>query len=442
MDKLFGTDGIRGRAYEAPLDEATVCRLGVALARDLSAEKEAPCILLAGDTRASTTEIAQWLASGYQAAGGRVTWAGVLPTPAVSQFLCDSGCSAGVVISASHNPAHDNGIKILGPGGEKLADDREQHLEDRLDETEVLVGPGLPEIDDSFRSRYLDLLVATHDTEHPLDGLHVVVDAANGAASGLAQEYLERLGARVSSVASEPDGLNINAECGATAPHLLADKVRELGADGGIALDGDADRAVLVDEKATILDGDDILLAWARDLKSNDQLPDGRVVATVMSNFGLERTLGEEGMEMIRCPVGDRAVWMTMKANGSALGGEQSGHIICSRYGVSGDGLLTGSHLLAIAAKRGIPVSALSNLERLPQILLNVQVAKKLPFDDLPTVTHHLAETNHRLYHRGRVLLRYSGTEPLARVMIEGEDADEIQDLAEILAAAIESELG
>ncbi len=284
--------------------------------------------------------------------------------------------------------------------------------------------------------------MASHVTKNPLSGLHIVVDAANGAASGIARPFLERLGARVTAIASEPNGHNINADCGATAPGRLARTVTKLGADAGLALDGDADRAVLVDESGSILDGDDILLAWARTLRANSQLPGGRVVATVMSNFGLEDVLRDEGMELIRCPVGDRAVWLAMTEHGAALGGEQSGHIICSHYGVSGDGLLTGSHLLAIAADRGVPISALSGLERLPQILVNVAVARKQPFEELPRVSRELAHAHESLDGRGRILLRYSGTEPVARVMIEGEDGAEIRDLANSIAEAIRSELG
>ena len=285
----------------------------------------------------------------------------------------------------------------------------------------------LPAVDSSFGDQYLDLLVASHANEQPLAGLHIVVDAANGAGSAFAGPLLDRLGARVSTIASEPDGHNINADCGATAPQRLAETVLERGADGGLALDGDADRALLVDEAGSVLDGDDILLAWARKLQNDGSLPGGRVVATVMSNFGLEQALLNDGMGVIRCSVGDREVWMTMKEHGAALGGEQSGHIICSHYGVSGDGLLTGTHLLAIAADRGVPISDLSDIVRLPQVLLNVPVSRKLPFEELPRVSAELAEANRRLDQRGRVLLRYSGTERLARVMIEGEDADEIQ---------------
>jgi phosphoglucosamine mutase len=442
VDSLFGTDGIRGRAYEAPLDEDTVRRLGVALAEDLALQCSEPRILLAGDTRASTTDLAGWLASSFQAAGGKVTWAGVLPTPAVSHLLRGDECAAGVVISASHNPAEDNGIKILGPGGEKIADEIERHIENRIEEVSPAPGPDLPRADDTLGERYVDLLMASHGGREALAGLHIVVDAANGAASGYAGRFLDRLGAQVTAMASQPDGHNINAGCGATAPEALAEKVVECGADGGLALDGDADRALLVDESGSVLDGDDILLAWSRKLQDEGALPNGLVVATFMSNFGLERALRAEGMELVRSSVGDREVWMTMKERGAALGGEQSGHVICSHFGVSGDGLLTGTHLLAIAAAKKIPVSGLSDLVRLPQILLNVPVSAKRAFEELPSVSSAVDEASRRLGHRGRVLLRYSGTERLARVMVEGEDAAEIQELADRIADAIRSELG
>jgi phosphoglucosamine mutase len=440
MDPLFGTDGIRGRALEPPLDEDTVRRLGAALAELLDGEHE-PQVLLAGDTRASTEVLARWFAASFSAAGGKVTWGGVLPTPAVSQLLRGGSWGAGVVISASHNPAEDNGIKILGPNGEKLADASEARIEARLAAARPGGGDQMPALDRSLADRYLELLAATHAHARPLDGLRIVVDAAHGAASGLAKTLLERLGAEVTAIASEPDGHNINSACGATSPGRLVEEVLALGADGGIALDGDADRAILVDETGRILDGDDILLAWARQLAVENRLPGRRVVATVMSNFGLERTLRAEGMEMVRCPVGDRWVWQAMRELGASLGGEQSGHIICSHHGVTGDGLLTGSHLLAIAAESGHRVSELSSLVRLPQVLLNVPVDRKEPFEKLPSVRRELAGTEQQLSGRGRVLLRYSGTEALARVMVEGEDATEIESLAEQLADAIRQAL-
>jgi phosphoglucosamine mutase len=441
LDRLFGTDGIRGRAFDDPLDENTVRRLGVALAEELTSQSPGPRILLAGDTRASTMTLASWLGSAFQAAGGTVVWGGVLPTPAVSHLLRDGEFAAGVVVSASHNPAEDNGIKILSPRGEKLADERERRLEHLVGDARPATGPDLPTRDRTLGDRYLGHLVASHESREPLSGLHLVVDTANGAASGLAQRLLEALGARVSAIASSPDGSNINADCGATHPAGLSDTVVELGADGGLALDGDADRAILVDEKGRVLDGDDILLAWARQLQTEGRLLGGRVVATVMSNFGLESALRSEGIEVIRCPVGDRAVWITMNEHRAVLGGEQSGHVICSHFGVSGDGLLTGTHVLAIAARRGAPVSALSDLKRLPQILLNVPVSRKAEFERLPGVSRELARTQRDLAGRGRVLLRYSGTESLARVMVEGESAPEIEDHAERIAAAIRKEL-
>jgi len=441
MKTLFGTDGIRGQAYQPPLDEDTVRRLGAAIAADLSELQERPRILLAGDTRESTQDLAEWIGSSIQAGGGTVVWGGVLPTPAVSQLCRENDFVAGIVISASHNPAGDNGIKILGRNGEKLADELERDIEKRIVDSEPLFGPPLPEVDRTLSRRYVELLLATHTSAAPLAGLHIVVDAANGAASGLAGDFLTHLGARVTAIASSPDGTNINDACGATAPEGLAATVLKLRAHAGIALDGDADRVVLVDESGSVLDGDDILLAWARHLRANDRLPSGRVVATVMSNYGLERALTNEDMELVRCAVGDRSVWLAMREHGSVLGGEQSGHVICSHYGVTGDGLLTGSHVLAIAAHLGRPVSSLSNFHRLPQLLINVPVSRRRPFEELPGVSRQLSETNRLLEKRGRVLLRYSGTEDLARVMIEGEDAAEIATLAAVLAEAIRREL-
>ena len=441
---LFGTDGIRGRALVPPLDRDTVTAVGRALADILGEGGGDRHLLLAGDTRASTDTLAEWLGGGFQAGGGTLTWGGVLPTPAVSQLLRTGGWSAGVVISASHNPAHDNGIKILGATGEKIADRSERRIEDRLGTVDIPPNgslPPLPTPDRDLAGRYVDLVLATHDRPTPLAGLHVVVDTAHGAASGFASELLERLGARVTSIASSPDGTNINALCGATAPQQLQRTVVELGADAGLALDGDADRAVLVDETGRLFDGDDILLAWGRHLAGADRLPGRAVVATVMSNFGLERALEAERIRLIRSAVGDRSVWLAMRESGSALGGEQSGHVICAHHTVSGDGLVTGTHVLAIAASQGVPLSSVSGLERMPQVLLNVQVVRKPPFDRVPAVARQLAHTEARLGHRGRVLLRYSGTEPLARVMIEGEDAEEITALATSLAETIRTEL-
>ena len=440
--RLFGTDGIRGRALEWPLDKETVTSLGAALAQELRATGCRPSILLAGDTRASTETLAGWMAASFLASGGEVTWGGVLPTPAVSQLLRSSECAAGVVISASHNPADDNGIKILGPGGQKIDDEVERKLERQLLTVEPTTAAGLPPLDTSLAVDYLELLMASHDADQPLAGMHVVLDCANGAASQVGPVFLDRLGAKLTVLAASPDGTNINRDSGATSPQNLVDRVLSENADAGLALDGDADRAILVDEKGRLLDGDDILLAWARHLKTRGRLPGNRVVATVMSNFGLERSLQNDSMTIKRCAVGDRAVWLAMADDGIALGGEQSGHIICSHYSVSGDGLLTGSHLLANAVADSRLVSELSDLVRMPQLLLNVPVVEQRPFDELQGVTAELAAVEKRLEGRGRVLLRYSGTEPLARVMVEGENAAEIEELAERLAEAVRRELG
>ncbi|NOZ93309.1 MAG: phosphoglucosamine mutase [Acidobacteria bacterium] len=440
MPRLFGTDGIRGRAFEPPLDEPTVRRLGAALATELG-NGGAPRLLMAGDTRASTTRLASWLAEAFQGAGGTVVWAGVLPTPGVSHLLRRGGFTAGVVISASHNPAHDNGIKVLAASGEKVEDTLEAALERRMETLEPASGPGLPVADPSLAAAYLDLVAATHGRPEPLRGLHVVVDAANGAASGLAGRLLDRLGARVTLLASSPDGENINAGCGATVPAHAAQAVLAHGADAGLALDGDADRAILIDEGGRVLDGDDILLVWARALDREGRLRGRRVVATVMSNYGLGKALEASGLGLVRCPVGDRSVWQAIQSQGLVLGGEQSGHIICAHHGVTGDGLVTGSHILAIAAASG-PLSSLSDLRRYPQRLINVPVRRTPPLDQEPLIREETARAERLLEGRGRILLRYSGTEPLARVMVEADDAVLTDRLAEQLAEVIASALG
>ncbi len=439
--ELFGTDGIRGRALEWPLDEETIRRLGVALVRLMADGDPEPSFLIGGDTRASTETLADWLSIGIQAAGGSVTWGGVLPTPAVSHLLRVGSCTAGIVISASHNPAEDNGVKVLAASGEKISETSEELLEDELKRAPAKVGPGLPEKRPGLIDRYRARILESLEDPRPLEGLHLVLDAANGAASGLADEILETMGAEVTAIASAPNGMNINRNVGAASPQQLSEAVTRLGADGGLALDGDADRAVLVDEKGRILDGDDLLLAWATSLHDEGRLPDHKIVATVMSNFGLETGLATQGIGLIRCSVGDRAVWETMTRTGAALGGEQSGHIICSHLSVTGDGLLTGTQILALAAKSGRPLSELSNLQRLPQVLINVTVGRRRPFKEIPEIRTLLKSIETTLAGSGRVLLRYSGTEPLARVMLEGENEAQIHAFAEELAEAIRQAL-
>ncbi len=428
MPELFGTDGIRGKALSPPLDQSTVRRLGTALANWLGGHSRR--ILLAGDTRASTELLASWIAESLQAAGCVVIWGGVLPTPAVSHLLRRDGFDAGVVISASHNPAEDNGIKVLGPGGEKLPEAVEEELEALMAKVTPEHGPHLPASDPLLARHYLDHLIASLGDGQPLRGIRLVVDTAHGAASGLAAPLFEVLGASVTVVASRPDGTNINANCGATAPAHVAGHVRRLGADAGLALDGDADRAILVAETGEILDGDDILLSWGRHLASHDLLPGMTVVATVMSNLGLERALERDGIRLHRAAVGDRNVWLAMQSQGAALGGEQSGHIICAHHAVTGDGLLTGAHVLALAARAELRLSEISDLERVPQVLHNVRVGRMLPFDEVPELRSWLVTAENRLAGSGRILLRYSGTEPKARIMVEGDDPALIQCIA------------
>jgi phosphoglucosamine mutase len=376
MNTLFGTDGIRGRTFEPPLDEATVRRLGAALAADLG-EAGPPRILIAGDTRASTDVLADWLASSFRAGGGEVVWAGVLPTPAVSALMRDIGGAAGVVVSASHNPADDNGIKVLGPAGEKLADHRERHLEERLPETEPLNGPG-PAAGGPRARRALPRAAGSHHRRPgPCPACTSWSTPPTARPPASPGTLMRRLGARVTPIASAPDGRNINLECGATAPARLAAAVVELGADAGVALDGDADRAMLVDERGAVLDGDDILLAWARSSTPPAACPGGRVVATVMSNFGLERALAARGLETVRCPVGDRSVWLAMQEHGAALGGEQSGTSSAPTTGSPATASSPAPTCWRSPSPGRVPVSALSGLERLPQLLVNVPVARK-----------------------------------------------------------------
>ena len=443
MRRLFGTDGMRGVALAPPLDRDTVTRLGAALADHLRAAGRPPRILLAGDTRASTPTLAKWVGGAFAARGGEVVWAGVLPTPAVSHLLRDlGGFGSGVVVSASHNPAEDNGIKLVGPDGVKWPVDDEKALEARL---RALAGKTptkhLAPVDGAPAERVLSLLLATLPSE-ALAGLSVVVDAANGAASSFAEPFFARLGARVKVLHASPDGRNINAGCGALHPGALATEVRRTGADAGVALDGDADRAILIAADGRVLNGDDVLLVWARALAAAGRLPGRVVVATVMSNLGLEAALRDAGITLRRSPVGDREVWDAMQASGAALGGEQSGHVICSHLSASGDGLLTAAHVLAIAHASRRSLADLADLQRFPQVLLNVRVATRRPLAEMAATSSGIRAAETALDGRGRVFVRYSGTEPLLRIMVEAESENEARDTAERLASLARAELG
>jgi phosphoglucosamine mutase len=365
----------------------------------------------------------------FSGAGGEVHWAGVLPTPAVSHLLRDrGGFGAGVVVSASHNPAADNGVKLVGSAGSKLPVQDEVRLEEELASMAPVVPVlPLPQPEGSWRLRYLDLLLASLP-RRPLAGIHLVVDAANGAAAPVAREFFTALGAEVLLIHAEPDGTNINERCGALFPEILAREVRSAHADAGAALDGDADRAILVTGTGRVLDGDDGLLVWARALAGAGRLPHRKVVATVMSNLGLEVALKRDEITLVRCPVGDREVWETMQREGAVLGGEQSGHLICSHH--------------AVARRSGRTIEALADLERFPQVLLNVRVAARRPVEEVPQFAEAVRAAEARLAGNGRVFVRYSGTEPLLRIMVEAAGEAQARETAEQLAALAHEHLG
>lgn len=444
--RLFGTDGVRGRHGEPPLTRPIVSALAVRVAEKLvaTAGDGAPMVVLGGDTRESTPEICSWVAAGLAARGVRVRYAGVIPTPGVAHLVRRLEAAAGVVVSASHNPFPDNGIKLLSRRGGKWSDEDEAALEDGLTPLDGhLPLPDLA-VEAALDALYLDDLAATLEAPgRPLAGLKVVLDAGNGAASAYAGPLFSRLGAEVVVLGTSPDGRNVNLGCGSTAPEAMARRVAAERADLGVAFDGDADRAILADEAGTVRDGDAILYLWATALAAQGKLVPRRIVATTMSNLGLERALVPHGIGLTRCPVGDRYVVEAMEREGILLGGEQSGHVVRRDLAATGDGLLTALHMAALRAAAGRPLSQLlADLRRYPQVLLNVPVAAKIAFDELPAVDAARRRVEETLGADGRLVLRYSGTEPLARVMIEGPEQAAIEALARDLAAVIGEALG
>jgi phosphoglucosamine mutase len=449
--RLFGTDGIRGRFGQPPLDRETVTALAVHLAATLrtrgghSGNGAPPRVVLGGDTRESTPEICRWLAAGLLAAGVDLRYAGVIPTPGVAWLTRELESAAGVIVSASHNPWPDNGIKLVDPAGFKWSDEDEAALENLLAPTPPVaeIPPSALTVEPELRERYLRHLAATLPGQNPLAGLRVVLDTGNGAASGYAGELFERLGAQVVLLHAEPDGRNVNEGCGSTAPAEMAARVVAEGADLGAAFDGDADRCILADERGEVRDGDAMLYLWATCLHRSGRLQPPKIVATSMSNLGLERALAAEGIGLVRCNVGDRYVVEAMRREGIRLGGEQSGHIVQSDLASTGDGLLTAIQIAFLRHQDGRPLSAmLAPFRRYPQVLLNVRVATKQPFETLPAVAAVAGDVERRLGDDGRLVLRYSGTEPLARIMIEGPGQELIDGMAAELAMAIRGELG
>ncbi len=449
MKALFGTDGIRGEAGQFPLDLATVTAIGFSLASHLAATGVAPKIITGRDTRESGASIEEALIDGASRAGAECLSAGVITTPGVAFVTRKEQASAGVVISASHNPYHDNGIKIFAPSGRKMDDAVERQIEaDVFRRIEV---PGALSIrshssaaaEEQLREEYLSFLAGEIGAGLDLKGLTLVVDCANGASSALAPTLFERLGATVIAINCTPDGRNINRDCGSLHIDSLRDKVIKERADLGVAFDGDADRSLFVDGEGNFVDGDATLLALATHLQSHEQLKGDVVVATVMSNIGLEIALRSAGIRLVRTDVGDKYVLEELLRLGASLGGEQSGHIILPDLSLAGDGMITTLCLLrALSESRQTLAEMTSGFKRYPQILLNVRVREKVPFTDLATVQAEVKEVEDLLSQKGRLLLRYSGTEPLARVMIEGEDQRQIDEYARRIAHAIEREIG
>jgi phosphoglucosamine mutase len=453
MKKLFGTDGMRGEAGRFPLDAATVRTAGRSLARHLTERLErAPRIVTGRDTRESGEWIESAFAAGAREAGAHIESAGVITTPGVAYLARTIPADAGVVISASHNPFEDNGIKIFAPTGRKLDDATE-----RLIEADIYAEQGVGDaakIDESvaekderraleLRARYLKYLVEEVAAGLSLEGLRIVVDCANGAASQLAPKLFTKLGADVVAVNNSPDGRNINRDCGSLHIETLCSQVVEEGASLGVAFDGDADRALFVDARGRLVDGDATLWVLAKQMQECGELAGECVVATVMSNLGLELALRTREIKLLRTDVGDKYVLEELLRSGAALGGEQSGHIIFPRLSLAGDGMITTVNLLRALSAAQRPLDALvEGFTRLPQVLTNVRVREKRPFADVDEIARGVRAVESRLGEGGRLLLRYSGTEPLARVMIEGERQDEIERLAEELAAVIRSNLG
>ncbi|HWB85743.1 MAG TPA: phosphoglucosamine mutase [Bryobacteraceae bacterium] len=442
--ELFGTDGIRGVAGEYPLDPATVFAFGVALGEDATAAAGRPEILIGADTRESSPWIAELVAGGLESRGALVRYAGVITTPGVAYLTRTGTFLAGVMISASHNPYQDNGIKVFGHTGFKLPDDEEHAIEGeifRLRGEDIEPQPSRLTVEEDLAGKYLDYLASTA-TER-FDGMNLVVDCGNGAASRLAPELFRRMGARVTAIHVEPNGRNINLNCGALYLESLREAVLANHAGFGVAFDGDADRAIFVAANGKVIDGDAVLLAAARALKAAGHLPGDTVVATVMSNLGLEKALEREGIRLLRTPVGDKYVLEEMVRRDAALGGEQSGHVIFREFATTGDGILTALRVLEIAHRAGKGLDELtSDLQVYPQKLVNVRVKEKKALNEVPAVAREIRLVEETFAGRGRVLVRFSGTEPLARVMVEGPDLEQVESFSARIADAIRREMG
>jgi phosphoglucosamine mutase len=446
MRKLFGTDGIRAVAGEAPLDKKTIYAVGLALAHQVNGAHAHPCVLLGMDTRESSAWITATLTAGLCAGGAAVENAGVITTPAIAYLARRHGFAAGVVISASHNPWQDNGIKVFGSDGYKLPDETELRIEEeifrRLEKAEVPEIGAAPAADEKYRREYEEFLRGAVPGLR-LEGLEVVLDCANGAASAIAPELFAHLGGTIHLTHAKPDGRNINAQCGALHPEVVAEEVKSLGADLGVTFDGDADRALFADAHGKVVNGDAVMLLAARDMQARQLLRNDLVVATTMSNMGLEAALRRDGIRMLRAPVGDKYVLERMQQERASLGGEQSGHILFPHLATTGDGLLTALVVLDIVRRSERALHELvADLKVYPQVIVNVRVREKKPLTEIATVADTIRAAETELSETGRVVVRYSGTEALARVMIEAESEETMRRHAERIAEAIRKELG
>lgn len=443
-DPKFGTDGVRGVAND-DLSAFFTFRLGrVAGARIAAGGRRR--VLLGRDTRISGDMLRSALAAGLMSVGVDCIDLGILPTAAVAYLTRETGAAAGAMISASHNPAPDNGIKFFGSDGRKIADETETAIEQAIDDWEALssptgagVGRALPGGD--LVAQYVDFLIRSAPCR--LDGLRVVMDCGNGAAYALGPRVARELGAEVVEVAVEPDGMNINAGCGATHPERARALAREHSAHLAVCFDGDADRAIFADERGDLVDGDRVMAMCAIAWKDTERLPGNQVVGTVMSNVGLERGLAERGITLLRAPVGDRHVADKMAETGAALGGEKSGHIIFSRLATTGDGILTFLQVAALLAQTGRPLSELANqIREFPQVLVNVPVWRRRGWRDQPELWSAVREAESRLEGRGRILVRASGTERIIRVMAEGPEQEEVEELVQRVATVVRDRMG
>jgi phosphoglucosamine mutase len=443
--RLFGTDGVRGIAGKYPLDHETVARVGAGLVRALRTGQRQPRFLVGRDTRESGDWIERELGRGVHAEGARITTAGVIPTPAIAYVTRAMGFDAGIVISASHNPFQDNGIKVFSGGGEKFTETLERLVEAIIaDETWDVPHTPLPPVE---RTDVIDAYIAHARLALPeperLGRFRLAVDAANGATTTVAPRLFRDLGFDVRVIGNEPDGRNINLNCGSTHPEALAAIVREGECDMGVAFDGDGDRAIFADRNGRIVDGDAVLLFCARHMQAEGRLRGDAVVATVMSNIGLEIALAKTGITIVRCPVGDKYVMEEMLKRDISLGGEQSGHIIFSDHLFTGDGIATALNVLRVVADTGRDLADLaSQLVTFPQVLVNVRVREKRELRDVREIADAMDRVERRLAGQGRLLVRYSGTEPLLRVMIEGRDQQEIQGWAREIADSVKAHLG